>query len=131
MDHLDLPASAYHSLLKCSIRHSISVLVYPTVFTLFIPFYEIVIHPIFSKYIPRMMVRMTAGIICMLLSAIGMLVIDVVGHAHVNNQTCMMFHTHSESDAAAMHLHISMIYVVPLTVLMALGEMLTFISGEF
>lgn len=74
-----------------------------------------------------MMVRMTTGMICMLLSAIGTLIIDVVGHSHVNDQVCMMFHVPSYT----MHLHISMIYVVPLIVLMALGEMLTFISGEF
>ena len=128
VDHLQLPSNVTSSS-SCTVRHSISLLVYPMGFTLFIPFYEIFVHPFFRNYIPRMKIRVLAGMICMFLSVLGMLIIDSVGHSN-DPSVCMMLRSHNHSETAK-HLDISMLYVIPSIVLMALGEMLTFISGEF
>lgn len=129
MNHLQLPPHAHSLLSNCTIRHSISMLVYPMVFTLFIPFYEILVHPFFRKYVPRMKIRVLAGMICMFLSTAGMLIIDAIGHSR-EPSVCMMFRTPYHSDTL-LHLDVSMLYVIPMVILMGLGEMLTFISGEF
>ena len=76
-----------------------------------------------------MMVRIAIGMITMLLSAIGMLLMDAVGHASTDHSVCMFFRTHSD-PSTLLNLPVSMGYAIPLIALMALGEMLTFISGE-
>lgn len=129
VNHLHLPGSRHFLLLpECTVRHTISQLVYPLTFTVFIPFYEIFVYPFFRKYIPPMKVRVAAGMICMLLAAIGIFVIDAIGHS-VDVSVCMMYFSKYHPDTLK-HLDISMAYVIPLVILMALGEMLAFISGD-
>lgn len=116
------------TLSPCTARHMITELMYPLVITLVIPFYELVIYPLFRNYVPRMMKRIAIGMVLMALALVGLLVLDSVGHAQNGGAVCMLYHTHGNSTPLV-SIGIRMVYMIPFIILMAFGELLTFIPG--
>lgn len=92
-------------------------------FTLCIPVYEFFIYPFFRNRIPRMSVRIGLGLLVILFGISTLLFVDVAGHLvpPKNFDNCMFYINSTK-------IPISSFYLIPIIFVMALGEMLVFIS---
>lgn len=104
----------------CSNDVVISSLVNPLTFTFLIPLYEFLIYPCFGKYVPAMMRRIGVGMVMAVLLFCGLLVLDAVGHAHMEDgspESCLFF-----SDAGRIPIIASVL--IPFIVVLSVAEFL-------
>lgn len=92
-------------------------------FTLSIPFFEFFLYPFLRNYIPRTTVRMGVGMFVVLFGLSCMLAMDAVAHSFTEDgvQICMFY-------GQKKNVSVNSLYLVPVIVVMAIGEMLVFIS---
>ena len=111
----------------CSNDVVISSLVNPLTFTFLIPLYEFLIYPCFGKYVPAMMRRIGVGMVIAVLLFCGLLVLDAVGHAHMEDgspESCLFF-----SDAGRIPIIASVL--IPFIVVLSVAEFLIMLPSEY
>ena len=113
----------HKALSECTNEYLVTNVVSIGTFSLCIPFYEFFIYPIIRNRIPRTTVRIGLGFLVALLGMSALLAIDAVGHYHQPSDADCMFYA-----KAAGKMGINDIYLIPVIVIMAFGEMLAFIS---
>ena len=94
-------------------------------FTICIPFFEFLVYPFFRNYIPRTTVRIGLGMFVVLIGLSSLLTLDAVAHsvAATNATNVCMFYA---KDAHV--LGKPAVSLVPIIMVMAIGELLVFLS---
>ena len=110
---------------KCISEFAISNLTPNATIILVIPIYEFIIYPFFRRYIIRILRRIGLGMVLALISTIGILLMDIFGHMHGNDQ-CMLFNV----DFHHPPISFKAITLLPFVFVVSLGEFLIFIPGE-
>lgn len=92
-------------------------------FSLCIPVYEFLIYPFFRNRVPRTTIRIGLGFIVALIGLSALLAVDITGHYHPVDEgyICMFY-------AKSGHIGINSFYLVPIIVVMSIGEMLASVS---
>ncbi len=114
--------------LSCSDKYLVTNLVSIMTFTICIPIFEIFIYPFFRNYIPRMTRRIGLGILVMLVGHCLLFTIDFVAHHQesikdgTNTYSSCLFYSNVHLKS------ISPFSLVPIIVLMSVGELLTFVG---
>ena len=95
-------------------------------FALCIPLYEFLIYPFLRNYVPRTKIRIGLGFVVALFGMSALLSLDVVGHNYSEreNKTACLFYKSVLAEKISPH-HL---LLIPVIMLMALGEMLMFLS---
>ena len=102
--------------------NSISILSY----SLSVPIFEFLIYPFVRNYVPRTMVRIGVGMAISLVGLSSLLAIDAVGHSATGPQDVCMFYSSSWSSDNT--IPVNFYVLVPVLFVMAVGEMLVYIS---
>lgn len=97
---------------------------YMTIVALSIPFYELVVHPLATRWIPSMLKRAGIGAILVVLLNVFLLSVDAIGHSKSKGTPCMLLMNETSPP-----LEIDSKWVeIPLNTLISLGIMFLFIS---
>lgn len=92
-------------------------------FTLCIPFFEFLIYPFLRNHVPRTTVRIGLGMFVVLFGLSTMLTMDAVAHSFMENSTSIcMFYRQDDNIPG------NSLYLVAVIVIMAIGELLVFLS---
>ena len=95
-------------------------------YSISVPVFEFLIYPFVRNYVPRTTVRIGVGMAISLVGLSSLLAIDAVGHSASGPQDVCMFYSSSWSSDNT--IPIDFFVLVPVQVVMAVGEMLVYIS---
>ena len=106
--------------IACSDKYVVTNVVSMMTFTICIPVFEFFIYPLFRNYIPRIIRRIGLGMLVMLIGHGCLFAIDFTAH-QLDHSGCLFFYSHS-------HVDFSPFYLVPIIIIMSIGELLVFIA---
>lgn len=107
----------------CTDEYLVTNFVSILTFTLCIPFFEFLMYPFLRNCVPRTTVRIGLGMFVVLFGLSSMLTMDAVAHSFMANSTsiCMFYTQHNNIPGNSL-------YLVVVIVIMAVGELLVFLS---
>ena len=114
--------------LTCFDKSIVTNMVSTVTYTICIPIFELLIYPLLKKYIPQINVRIGLGMAVMLMGYFLLLAIDIYSHSHTEitstnlSNSCMFYNVST-------HVSLSPYSLVPVISIVAVGELLVFISN--